>query len=293
MKIHLVDGTYELFRMYYGARPRAAPDGQEIGATLAFLGTLLQLLGKEGATHPACAFDTRVESFRNDLFDGYKTGEGIDEELLAQFPLVEEACRALGIVCWSMVEFEADDAIATGARLYKDDKRVEQVLLCSPDKDLAQCVEGDRVVMVDRRRETIMDEAGVHKKFGIAPSLIPAYLALVGDAADGIPGVPRWGAKSTAAVLSHFGSLDAIPDDAEDWDLDQRGKASLASNLAGMRKEARLYETLATLRLDVPLSESADDLEWRGADRPTLTALLDRLGRPQLADRVTRWQDEM
>lgn len=291
MKIHLVDGTYELFRMYYGAPPRSAPDGQEIGATTALIGSLLQLIGEEGATHVACAFDTQIESFRNELFDGYKTGEGIDPDLFAQFPLAEEACRALGMVCWSMIEVEADDGLAAGAHRYKDDARVEQVCLCSPDKDLGQCVEGDHVVMVDRRRKTVTDEAGVNEKFGVPPKLIPDYLALVGDTADGIPGVPRWGAKSTAAVLSHFGSLEAIPNDVGDWDLLVRGAKSLAENLAGMREEAALYKRLATLRTDVPLAETVDDLEWKGADRPALEALLAKLGAENLMSRIRRFRE--
>jgi 5'-3' exonuclease len=291
MKLHLVDGTYELFRMYYGAPERSAPDGTEVGATLAFIGTLLGLVGDEGATHVACAFDTRIESFRNDLFDGYKTGDGIDPLLWNQFPLVEEACKAMGMVCWSMLDFEADDALAAGAARWRDEDQVEQICLCSPDKDLAQCVRGDRVVLVDRRRRKTTDEAGVEEKFGVPPRLIPDYLALVGDAADGIPGVPRWGAKSTAAVLSHFGGLEAIPDDVDAWDLKVRGAAGLAENLAGMRDEAALYKTLAILREDVPLEESLDDLEWRGADRDALQALLARLGDESLLDRVPRWRD--
>lgn len=283
MKIHLVDGTYELFRMYYGAPPRAAPDGTEVGAVRALVGTLQYLLKEEGATHVACAFDTVIESFRNELFDGYKTGAGIDPLLLAQFPLAEEAVRALGITCWSMIEFEADDAIATFAYQHKDAPEVEQVHLCSPDKDLAQCVVGDRVVLNDRRRRSTLDEAGVKEKFGVPPSLIPDYLALVGDTADGIPGVPRWGAKSAAAVLSAHGGLEHIPPDPAAWQVKVRGAAALADSLNAMREEAALYKVLATLRTDVPLQETLSDLEWKGPDEAALARLRERLGDDALA----------
>lgn len=283
MKIHLVDGTYELFRMYYGAPPRAAPDGREVGAVRALVGTLQYLLKDEGATHVAVAFDTVIESFRNELFAGYKTGAGIDPPLLAQFPLAEEATRAMGIVCWSMIDFEADDAIATFAHRYQAAPGVEQVQLCSPDKDLAQCVVSDRVVLNDRRRKTLLDEAGVLEKFGVPPSLIPDYLALVGDSADGIPGVPRWGAKSAAAVLSAHGGLEHIPADPSAWQVKVRGAAALAESLNGMREEAALYKVLATLRRDVPLKETLADLEWKGPDEAALAALRRTLGDDNLA----------
>ncbi len=278
MKIHLVDGTYELFRMYYGAPPRAAPDGTEVGAVRALIGTLQGLLQSEGATHVAVAFDTVIESFRNDLFDGYKTGAGIDPLLLAQFPIAEEAVRALGIVCWSMIDFEADDAIAAFAYRHRDDPSVEQIHLCSPDKDLAQCVIADRVVLNDRRRKTLLGEAGVIEKFGVPPSLIPDYLALVGDSADGIPGIPRWGAKSSGAMLSAHGGLEHIPADPADWKVKVRGAAALATSLNGLREEAALYKRLATLRTDVPLQETLEDLRWRGPDEAAFAQLQKRLG---------------
>ncbi len=291
MKIHLVDGTYELFRMFFGAPERKAPDGQEVGAVRALVGSLLSLVRDDGATHIAVAFDTVIESFRNELFDGYKTGAGIDPDLYSQFPLAEEAVRALGMVCWSMVEFEADDALATGAALYKREPGVEQVLICSPDKDLGQCVEGQRVVLSDRRKKLLLDEEAVRTKMGVPPRLIPDLLALVGDTADGIPGVPRWGSKSAATVLSHYGSLEAIPADEGQWDLKVRGAAALAASLRERREDAALYKTLATLREDVPLAErSAEDLAWQGAHRGRLGAFLTRIGDEEAATRVPSWR---
>ncbi|MEQ9501446.1 MAG: 5'-3' exonuclease H3TH domain-containing protein [Deltaproteobacteria bacterium] len=288
MKVHLVDGTYELFRAFYGAPEATAPDGREVGATRALLASFVALLTAEGATHVAVAFDHVIESFRNDLFDGYKTGAGIDPALYGQFHLAERATAALGITVWSMVEFEADDALATGAYRYADDERVEQVVLCSPDKDLAQCVRGDRVVLNDRRRKKIYDEAGVHEKYGVLPASIPDWLALVGDDADGIPGIPRWGAKSSAAVLADYPHLDQIPKLPGQWKSKVRGATTLAANLDERRDDALLYRTLATLRTDVPLAESVDDLEWRGADRATFTALAEELGDDKIVDRVPK-----
>ncbi|MFI5369425.1 MAG: 5'-3' exonuclease H3TH domain-containing protein, partial [Spirochaetia bacterium] len=212
MKVHLVDGTYELFRSHFGAPPRKAPDGQEVGATAGLLRSLLMLVTTPGVTHVACAFDHVIESFRNQLYPGYKTGEGVDPALLAQFDLAERAVAALGIVVWPMVEFEADDALAAGASRFKSQPGVEQVVICSPDKDLAQLVSGDKVVCWDRRRDIVLDEQGVVDKFGVRPSSIPDYLALVGDSADGYPGIPLWGGKSASAVLSRFDHLESIPD---------------------------------------------------------------------------------
>ena len=209
--IHLVDGTYELFRAYYGAPEVLSPEGQEVGAVRGLARSLLSLIRNEGATHVGIAFDHTVESFRNDLFDGYKTGEGMEPELWAQFEPAERVARALGFVVWPMVEFEADDALATAADRYAKNRAVKRVLVCTPDKDLAQCVSGERVVCVDRRRRKIIDEAGVVEKFGVSPQSIPDWLALVGDAADGIPGIPRWGARSAATVLARYGHLEAIP----------------------------------------------------------------------------------
>ena len=286
MKIHLVDGTYELFRAYYGAPPAKAPDGREVGATRGLMRSLLALLGEADVTHVAVAFDHVVESFRNDLFDGYKTGEGIDEKLLSQFPLAERATEALGLVTWPMVEFEADDALATAAARWGKARSVDQVVLCSPDKDLAQCVRGERVVLWDRMRQRVIDEAGVHEKWGVGPSSIPDYLALVGDAADGIPGIPRWGAKSSATVLAAYGTLEAIPEDESDWTVKVRGAKSLATNLREARGEADLFKTLATLRTDVPLAEKPSDLRWRGAKREELEPLCRELGAERLLERL-------
>jgi 5'-3' exonuclease len=291
MKVHLVDGTYELFRSYFGAPPSKSPAGQEVGAVRGLLRSLLLLLKTPGVTHVACAFDHVIESFRNRLFEGYKTAEGVPPELLAQFELAEEASRALGICTWSMVEFEADDAIATGAARFSQDPRVEQVVIASPDKDLAQCVVGQKVVLLDRRRERVLDEAGVKEKFGVGPESIPDWLALVGDAADGIPGLPRWGAKSAAAVLAHYVHLDPIPTDAAQWAVPVRGAAALAQSLGGHVAQALLYRRLATLVTDVPLAEGLDALEWRGADQERLGALCQTLGEKDLPGRIPRWRE--
>jgi 5'-3' exonuclease len=291
MKIHLVDGTYELFRGFYGPPPRKAPDGREVGATIGLLRSLLLLIKDTDVTHIGCAFDHVVESFRNDLFDGYKTGEGIDPDLFAQFPLAEQAVAALGIVVWPMVEFEADDAIATAAVRFKDDPDVGQVVICSPDKDLAQLVSGERVVCWDRRREVVYDEEAVVEKYGVPPVSIPDYLALVGDSADGIPGIPAWGAKSAAAVLSKFGHIEDIPEDSEEFGLSAGRARRLADNLEAHREQAFLYRQLTTLRLDVPLEENLGDLEWRGA-REEFKTLCQELGAENLIDQVPRWRLE-
>jgi 5'-3' exonuclease len=292
MDVHLLDGTYELFRVYYGAPSSTGPDGREVGATRALLRSWAAMLAEPGVTHVAAAFDTVIESYRNELFDGYKTGDGIDPLLFAQFPLAERAAHALGIVVWSMIDFEADDAMATGAARYASDARVERVLLCSPDKDLAQCVRADgKVVCFDRRKNEVMDLAKVEEKFGVKPESIPDYLALVGDTADGIPGVPKWGAKGAAVVLSRYGHIEQIPADETEWDVKVRGAKALAESLASMRDEAALYKRLATLRTDVPLRESLDDLAWKGARRAELTALCDEIGEKRLLDRVTRFRE--
>ncbi|MBW1874647.1 MAG: flap endonuclease, partial [Deltaproteobacteria bacterium] len=227
-----------------------------------------------------------VESFRNDLFEGYKTGEGLDPELFDQFPWVERASRALGLVTWPMLEFEADDALAVAAAKFRDAPGVEQVVICSPDKDLCQCVRGKEVVTLDRRRDIVLDEAGVRDKFGVSPESIPDYLALVGDAADGIPGIERWGAKSASLVLAKLTHIENISDDYEEWGVKVRGGATLAHNLSEHRADAMLYRTLATLRTDVPISESLQDLRWTGPDRPALEALCEELGERTLLDRI-------
>jgi LSD1 subclass zinc finger protein len=290
MKVHLVDGTYELFRAYYAVPKSQNSKGAEVAASRGLCRSLLSLLA-EGASHVACAFDHVIESFRNDLFDGYKTSEGIEPDLWAQFPLAERATRALGIVTWAMVEFEADDALATAAERFERDDRVSQVVICSPDKDLAQCVKGQRVVTWDRMRGNVLDQAAVKEKFGVEPQTIPDYLGLVGDSADGIPGVPRWGAKSSAAVLAACGSLEKIPNAVEQWPVQPRGAAALCKELNDARQQAALYKRLATLRADVPLSEVLDDLQWRGADRELFAALCEELQDDALAKRVTRFRD--
>jgi 5'-3' exonuclease len=264
MNVHLVDGTYELFRSFYGPPSKKAPDGREVGATIGLLRSLLALLSAPQVTHLGCAFDHVVESFRNELLSTYKTGEGIHPDLFAQFALAEEAVSALGIVVWPMVEYEADDALATAALRFQQDPAVGQVIICSPDKDLAQLVAQDRVVCWDRRRDIVYDEAAVMEKYGVAPASIPDWLALVGDKADGIPGVPTWGAKSSAAVLARYGHLEAIPDRVEEWDVPVRGARRLEENLEAHREQAFLYRRLTRLRTDVPLTESLGDLRWNG-----------------------------
>jgi len=289
VKIHLVDGTYELFRAHFGAPPFRAPDGREVGATRGLLRSLLSLLGEPSVTHIACAFDSVIESFRNRLYTGYKTGDGVPPELLLQFPLAERATAALGIVVWPMVEYETDDALAAAAARFADAPGVAQVLILSPDKDLTQCVRGARVVCLDRARRRLLDEAGVVAKFGVSPASIPDWLALVGDAADGIPGIPRFGKKSAALVLSRYLHLEAIPEKAAAWEVAVRGKEALAASLRERREEAFLFRKLTTLRLDVPLHEGLADLRWRGVPRPELQALCAELGERVDALRVPLW----
>ncbi|MET0789884.1 MAG: 5'-3' exonuclease H3TH domain-containing protein [Polyangiaceae bacterium] len=289
MNVHLVDGTYELFRAFYAVPSAKNAAGLEVGAVRGLARSMLALTREPGASHVAVAFDHVIESFRNDLFDGYKTGAGIDPDLWAQFELAERVCAALGIVVWPMVEFEADDALATAAARFALLPEVDQVLIASPDKDLAQCVVGSRVVCLDRMRKKVLDAAGVLEKFGVTPAQIPDYLALVGDSADGIPGVPRWGAKSAAAALSAYGTLENIPDSASAWSVPVRGAAALAQSLAGLRTEALLYKRLATLRVDVPLSENLADLEYRGARRAPLEALVAELSDDSRLERVQRF----
>jgi 5'-3' exonuclease len=247
------------------------------------------LLSSPGVTHIACAFDHVIESFRNDLFPGYKTGEGIDPDLLAQFSLAEEAVSALGVVVWPMVEFEADDALGTAVARFKNEKTVEQIVVCSPDKDLAQLVSDNQVVCWDRRRDILIDEAGVVAKYGVKPASIPDWLALVGDSADGFPGIPGWGAKSASAVLSRFEHIESIPDDLEAWGISPGRAKRLAESLEGRREEALLYRQLATLRVDVPLEEKLDDLEWQGAHE-RLKELCADLGEEKIPERISRWR---
>ena len=262
MHIFLIDGTYELFRYYY-ALPSVRADGVEVAAVRGVVGSVLGLING-GVTHIAVATDHVIESFRNNLWRGYKTSAGIEPELLAQFHPLEDALRSLGVVVWPMVEFEADDALASGAALAARDERVERVVICTPDKDLGQSVRGTRVVQLDRRRNVTRDEAGIVAKFGVPPASIPDYLALVGDAADGYPGLRGWGPKSTAAVLAKFGHLEAIPEDSREWRVNAANAATLAATLVREREQALLFRDLATLRSDIPLFESVDELAWRG-----------------------------
>ena len=288
MKIHLVDGTYELFRAHYSPRPgRTSPDGSDVKATHGLAQSLIALLNQPDVTHVGVAFDSVIRSFRNDMFDGYKTGDGVEPDLLAQFPWAEQISSALGLTVWPMVEFEADDALATAAVRFAESDQVEQVLICSPDKDLAQVVSGRRVVALDRRRGEVMDAAGVVEKFGVPPASIPDYLALVGDSADGIPGIRRWGARTTATVLSRYGSIGEIPLDAAEWDISVRGAGGLATGLAERMDDALLYRDLATLRLDVPLPETDPDrLRWKGVRQPDLEEFCQSLGLESLLDRL-------
>ncbi len=283
-----MDGTYELFRQYFGQPPRTGDDGQEVGAVR---GVLLSLLGMvaEGATHLGVATDHVVESFRNDLWPGYKTGEGIEPELRSQFGLLETALEALGVTVWPMVELEADDALATAASVAAEDPTVDRVLICTPDKDLAQCVVGTRVVQLDRRKGVVTDEEGVWTKFGVAPRSIPDWLALVGDSADGFPGLAGWGRRSASVVLAHYGTFDDVPDDVADWDpavrKGLRGAAGLANRLAEERDRAELFRDLATLRLDPDLLDQVGSLRWIGpTDR--FDEVCHQLRDPSLADRA-------
>ena len=287
MQLHLIDGTYELFRAYFGAPKRSAPDGREVGAVYGIMGATLALLGEEGVTHVAAAFDTVIESFRNEVFPAYKTGAGIEPDLLDQFPLAEEALRALGVTVWPMVEFETDDALATAATRWAG--AVDRVVVHSPDKDMAQLYDLPNVVGYDRRRRVFVDAASVREKFGVAPASIPDYLALVGDSADGLPGLAGWGAKSSAAVLGRYGHLEDIPLAADRWDVTVRGAAKLAATLRRDMGPALLYRFLAQLRRDVPLAETLDDLEWHGVPRDHFVACCDEWGFGRLRDRPHRW----
>jgi len=275
MNVHLIDGTYELFRHYYALPSVRDSKGQEVAAVRGVLASILAMI-KEGATHIGVATDHVIESFRNELWAGYKTSAGIEPELWAQFPVLEEALAAMGVVVWPMVEFEADDALAAAASAAAGDQRVERVIICTPDKDLAQSVRGTRVVQMDRRSRTIRDEAGVVARFGVPPASIPDYLALVGDAADGYPGLKGWGAKSASAVLARFGRLEAIPEDWREWQVKVASPARLANTLLQERDRALLFRTIATLRTDIVLFASVDQLQWQGPT-PAFPAFAARL----------------
>ena len=286
--VHLVDGTYELFRHFYGAPPRAADGGGEVGAVRGVVSSVLSMLSS-GATHVGVATDHVIESFRNGLWPGYKTGEGVDELLMAQFPLLETALEALGVVVWAMIELEADDALASAAAVAGDDPGVDRVLICTPDKDLAQCVQGTRVVQLDRRKQTVTDEDGVRARYGVGPGSIPDWLALVGDSADGFPGLQGWGKQSASAVIGHYGHLEAVPADAADWDpavrAAVRSAPRLATRLAEDMDHALLFRDLATLRVDRSLLPSVDGLAWRGPSEE-FEAVAQFLRDPGLADRA-------
>lgn len=292
LQVHLVDATYELFRAYHAPRPPVlGRDGMALGAVSGLVGTLLALLRQEGATHVGCAHDRVIRSFRNDLWPGYKTEAGVPADLLAQFEPAEEAVVALGIALWPMVELEADDALATAAARFGSEESVSRILVCTPDKDLAQVVRGDRVVLRDRRRDLTWDEAGVRARWGVPPAAIPDWLALVGDAADGYPGIPGFGAVTAAAALAAFGSLEGVRDaPVASWPA-VRGAPRLAATLRDQWSEALLFRDLATLRLDAPLPQAAAaDLAWRGVDRAAWAAFCERWGLPGLLRRPHRWR---
>jgi 5'-3' exonuclease len=284
----LIDGTYELFRYHFAVPAEARARGAKGAATRGVLGSILGLL-EEGATHVGVATDHVIESFRNDLYAGYKTGAGVDPDLKAQFPVVEAALAAMGVVVWPMVELEADDGLASAAATLAEHDEVEQVVICTPDKDLGQCVVGDRVVQLDRRKGVVLDEAGVTAKFGVPPTSIPDYLALVGDSADGFPGLPGWGAKAAAAVLGHYRHIEDVPRLAERWAVDVRGARTLANCLAEHYKEALLFKELATLRIDPDLCPSPEGLRWTGPpDAAAFAKTCEFLGAPRLPERVAK-----
>ena len=300
MLVHLVDATYELFRAHYAPRPPViSRDGVNLSGVSGVVDQLLYMLREEGATHVGCATDRVIESFRDDLYPGYKSSAGMPPELLGQFPIVEAAIEALGLVLWPMVEFEADDAIAAACRRFAADPAVERIYICTPDKDMAQLVEDERVVLLDRRRAITYDDAGVRAKWGVAPASIPDWLALVGDSSDGYPGIPGWGAKGAASVLAVYGSIDGIPEKASMWEVPGVGgarAASLAASLRDHRAEADLYRSLARLRfvedgVGIP-QDTAEELRWRGVPRAVWEAFCDRWGLDRLRTRPHRWLAE-
>jgi len=288
MKLHLVDGTYELFRAHFGAPPKKSSSGQEVGATLGLVRSLMLLLSDPEVTHVAVAFDHVIESFRNKMYAGYKSSAGVDTVILNQFTLAEKMVSALGLTVWPMVKFEADDAIATAVTKFKKSRSVEQIVICSVDKDLTQMVEGDRVVCWDRRREIVLTEAGVVEKFGVGPKSIPDFLALVGDSADGYPGIQGWGEKSTATVLAKYKHIETIPSDPKKLGLTLGRATTLLANLNKNYADALLFKELSTLRTDVPLKETLADLKWQGA-LPRFKKLCAELGDERIVERVKKW----
>lgn len=290
MRLHLLDATYELFRAHFGRKDTVTgPDGSDLRATLGILESTLSLLREPGVTHLAGSFDTVIESFRNDMFDGYKTSAGIEPVLLHQFPLAERALEAIGVVVWRNIEFEADDALATAAVRWVED--VDQVVIASPDKDLTQVVVGNRIVTYGRRDQKLFDEDAVVEKFGVHPESIPDYLALVGDTADGVPGLPGWGAKSASTVLARYPRIEMIPASAADWDVTVRSADKLAATLHERIDDAYLFRELTTLRLDVPIEETLSDMEWVGVPRDAFVEFCDEMGFDEAAIRVHRWAD--
>lgn len=288
--LHLVDGTYELFRNHFGAPPRETPEGWEIGAVAGLMSSTLSLLASGDVTHIGAAFDSVIESFRNEMFDGYKTGEGTPPELYAQFPVAERAMVAMGIAVWSMIEFEADDGMASAAAKFVDE--VDRVVIMSPDKDMTQLLSNPKIVTYDRRKGVFLDADGTREKFGVSPESIPDYLGLVGDTSDGIPGLPGWGAKSAGSLLARYGHLDSIPESADDWDVKVRSAEKLAETLRTRMEEALLYRQLAILRTDADIPQTLDDLEWKGVDREPFELLCDELGFTGLKSRPSRWLNE-
>ena len=293
MQVHLLDATYELFRAHFAPRPpRLDPNGVNVSATIGVLENALYLLREDGVTHLGCASDHIIESWRNSRWPGYKTGAGVDPVLKAQFALAEEALEALGVIVWPMIEWEADDALGTAAARWGDDPAVERVVIMTPDKDMGQCVREDgKVVQYDRRQQKLIDADGVRARFGVSPESIPDFLALVGDSADGYPGIPGWGKVSAGTVLTRYGHLEDIPERVSAWDVSVRGAATLAAALRDHRAEAFLFRELATLVTDVPLTETLEDMRWKGAHRAEFTAMAERLGAPGLVERVPHWLD--
>jgi 5'-3' exonuclease len=286
MQVHLIDGTYELFRHFFAVPSASDADGQEVGAVRGVLSSVLSMI-QRGATHLGVATDHVVESFRNELYPGYKTSEGVAPELLSQFPILEEALEAMGVVVWPMVYFEADDALASAAHKAAQNDRVQQVFICTPDKDLSQCVVGKRVVQFDRRQEIVRDEAGVLAKFGVTPQSIPDYLAVVGDSADGFPGLPGWGPKAAASALSQYSHLEDIPKEWREWHPSIRRARPLSESLFAAWNDALLFRTLATLRLDAPVFNTVDDLRWKGP-RSDFEAICLRMNARDLFRRVSQ-----
>jgi len=290
MKVHLVDGTYELFRSHFGQPERLAPDGMHVSAVRGLIITLLSLLNQPNVTHLAVAFDSSIKSFRNQLLPSYKDGSDTPSELEMQFTLAERAVDALGIVCWPMQEYEADDALASAALRYSKEDSVDQVIICSPDKDLCQVVTGDQIVCLDRKNNVILDEPSVIDKFGILPASIPDYLGLVGDTADNIPGIPKWGAKSSSILLHRYLHTEYIPNAHELWDVSVRGAAGLSSSLEKNRNDSYLYRDIATLYKEVDVTRDVEDLEWCGAYKSLFSTLCSELGLGNLSGRPRKWQ---